>query len=211
MTMKKTVWGVLLVTGLLMGACQSKNAKVAPNISSTTTTSTRNSQESSSSTVSSKTAATSQTTETSEVATALWNAEKAQQLNSFMQSWGATMGQTYKEYAPGNNVSLYGLSLPDGVLNGTSGWQAVIEGTPIDLHWSEAGTGTSGYALVAVYSDAETQPYLAQHVYFFTLSNGQPTVLVTSQNQGNEQNYLYFRETENAALKAGFAEIVAQE
>jgi hypothetical protein len=208
MMMKKIIWGVLLVTGLLLAACQSKSTKITPNISSTTTTtSARISQENSSSTVSSK-AVVSQTTTTREGAASLWNAEKAQQLNSFMQTWGTTMGQIYKEYTPGNNVSLYGLPLPDGILNGTSGWQAVIDGTPIELYWSESGRGTSGYALVSVYSDAESQPYLVQHVYFFTLSNGQPTVLVTSQNQGNEQNYLYFKETENTALKAGFAEIV---
>ncbi len=38
-----------------------------------------------------------------------------------------------------------------------------------------------GYALVAVYSDAETQPEMQKHLYLFTIVNNQPLVLVTMQ------------------------------
>ena len=68
--------------------------------------------------------------------------------------------------------------------------------------WSEDGLGDD-YALVAVFSDADTQPYLEKHVYFFTIVSGEPKVLVTSQKQGNEHNYLG-----NKELKEGFSELV---
>lgn len=84
----------------------------------------------------------------------------------------------------------------------------VIGNTPIVLNWSESGEEESGYSLVAVYSDAETQDYLSKHVYFFTINSGVPKVLITSQNQGNPNNYLYFKETENKELRDGFSNIV---
>lgn len=137
----------------------------------------------------------------------LWNPEKARELNSFVIEWGKTMKQTYREYTSNNNVDLYGLQLPDRVLTNGDGWQAVVDDVPIKLTWSEDGQGDA-YALVAVFSDADTQPYLEKHVYFFTVVSGKPRVLVTMQNQGNEHNYLYFKETDNKELKEGFSGLV---
>ncbi|MBO0470989.1 DUF4767 domain-containing protein [Enterococcus sp. DIV0242_7C1] len=132
---------------------------------------------------------------------------KIKKLNDFMNTWGQAMNQTYKQYSPNNNVDLYGLQLPDSVLNNNQ-WQAVIGNTPIVINWSENGEEESGYSLVAVYSDAEAQNYLSKHVYFFTINSGIPKVLITSQNQGNPNNYLYFKETENKELRDGFSNIV---
>lgn len=138
----------------------------------------------------------------------LWNKQKSQQLNSFVVNWGQTLNQVYEQYSPNKNVDLYGLQLPDAVLKNDIGWQVVIGNTPIVLNWSENGEADNGYALVAVYSDAETQPYMEKHVYFFTIVAGIPKVLVTSQNQGNGNNYLYFTETENIELREGFSNIL---
>lgn len=138
----------------------------------------------------------------------LWNKQKSQQLNTFVINWGQTLNQAYEQYSPNKNVDLYGLQLPDAVLKNDIGWQAVIGNTPIVLNWSENGEVANGYALVAVYSDAETQPYMEKHVYFFTIVAGIPKVLVTSQNQGNGNNYLYFTETENIELREGFSNIL---
>lgn len=117
------------------------------------------------------------------------------------------MNQTYKQYSPNNNVDSYGLQLPDSVLNNNK-WQVIIGNMPIVLNWSENGEEESGYSLVAVYSDAELQDYLSKHVYFFTINSGVPKVLIASQNQGNSNNYLYFKETENKELRDDFSNIV---
>ncbi|KXU10905.1 hypothetical protein WEIDD23_00246 [Weissella sp. DD23] len=45
-------------------------------------------------------------------------------------------------------------------------------------------------------------------MYLFTLHNEKPEVLVTQQNQGNPEGYLYFKPTDNQALASGFASIV---
>ncbi|MBO0430785.1 DUF4767 domain-containing protein [Enterococcus sp. DIV0660C] len=222
--MKKVSIISLLFTTLLLTACQ-QNKEV-----SSMSASTKISQETTVASTEHSTAATEMSTSKSSVSTTssnqqmtmesnsssvrenqavnvLWSKAKAQQLNTFMASWGETMKQSYKEYGPGNNVNLYGLQLPDTVLANTNGWQATVNNVPITLTWSENGEAAS-YALVAVYSDAETQASLAKHVYFFTIDAGVPKVLVTSQNQGNPDNYLYFKETENQQLKDGFTEIV---
>lgn len=222
--MKKVWITSLLFAALLLTACQ-KNREVISTSSSTIATkeTSMSSTEHSSAkkevnSISTSTESVSEEQETSEsssssikesqVVNILWSEAKAQQLNTFMASWGQTMKQSYKEYGPGNNVNLYGLQLPDTVLANTNGWQATVNNVPITLTWSENGEANAGYALVAVYSDVETQASLAKHVYFFTIDAGVPKVLVTSQNQGNPDNYLYFKETENQQLKDGFTEIV---
>ncbi|OJG27008.1 hypothetical protein RU98_GL003099 [Enterococcus caccae] len=38
-----------------------------------------------------------------------------------------------KHYSPNNNVDLYGLMLPDKVLDNKNGWQAVVDDVPIKI------------------------------------------------------------------------------
>lgn len=221
--MKKVSIISLLFTVLLLTACQqnkeinstASSTKITQETTANSTTAVKKEVETSTSFVSTESSNQQMTMESSsssikesQVVNILWNEAKAQQLNTFMASWGQTMKQSYKEYGPGNNVNLYGLQLPDTVLANTNGWQATVNNVPITLTWSENGEANAGYALVAVYSDVETQASLAKHVYFFTIDAGVPKVLVTSQNQGNPDNYLYFKETENQQLKDGFTEIV---
>lgn len=202
--MKKLTIAIIVVCSLLLSGCNKKeNVKeqgVSTNKSEEMTSTTGTLESSTSPTV---TDSSSQDSSSEE----LWNPEKARGLNSFVIEWGKTMKQTYREYTPNNNVDLYGLQLPDRVLTNGDGWQAVVDDVPIKLVWSEDGQ-SEGYGLVAVFSDADTQPYLEKHVYFFTIVSGEPRVLVTSQNQGNEHNYLYFKETDNKELKEGFSELV---
>ncbi len=234
--MKKTMIVCLIVSAMILAACQqtkksasesskvsestttaiketSTTSKVSAESTSTSSSTTSMTSEATSSTQNSaetSTSSSAQATESTTVANLLWSTDKANQLASFMASWGQTMGQSYQAYSPGNNVSLYGLPLPDAVLNHTNGWQATVANAPISLSWTENGEVPSGYGLVAVYSDAQTQSGQKPiHVYFFTIEKGTPKVLVTSQNQGNADNYLELRETENQELKNGFSQIVA--
>lgn len=142
------------------------------------------------------------------VTTGPWNAQKSQELASFMSNWGQTMKQSYSAYSPGKNVDFYGAQLPDDVLNKKNGLQAALNQQPIELTWSDNGSVPTGYAVVATYSDADTQPDQAKHFYFFTIKDGQPHVLITMQNQGNANNYLNMSETQNQDLANGFAAIV---
>ncbi|MBO1101710.1 DUF4767 domain-containing protein [Enterococcus hirae] len=150
--------------------------------------------------------ATSSDTSDSQIKQELWDKNKASQLATFVPQWGKTLGQEYKSYNPQNNVSLYGTPLPSAVIDGN--WKMAINEAPVTVQWSEDGTGNAGFNLVAVYSDVETGEYLGQHVYFFGFQNGQPKVYLTQQNQGNENNYMYFNETQNQQLKQGFIDIV---
>ncbi|WP_420999873.1 DUF4767 domain-containing protein [Carnobacterium maltaromaticum] len=192
--MKKRLVTFVLLSTVLMAACQNRKETSSSSISSVHSIK--------------ETSINSSSIKEEIVGEALWNAEKVKNLSDFMNTWGQTMNQIYKQYSPNNNVDLYGLQFPDEVLKHDIGWQAVIGNTPIVLNWSENGEADNGYALVAVYSDAETQPYMEKHVYFFTIVAGMPKVLVTSQNQGNGNNYLYFTETENIELREGFSNIL---
>ncbi|WP_155287435.1 DUF4767 domain-containing protein [Lacticaseibacillus zhaodongensis] len=134
-----------------------------------------------------------------------WTQAKSTQLASFMNSWGQTMKQSYTAYTPGHSVNFYGTSEPDGM----NSEPPAVNNHKIAIQWSQDGkVGSNVYALVAVYSDAETADYAAEHLYFFTIYNGQPVVLVTMQNQGMPNNYLNFDVTANKELQQGFAAIV---
>ena len=198
--MKKLTVALVILCSLLLSGCNKKEKRAEQEPIASEETSVTNSQVNNTNT--SETDGSSQDSN-SEV---LWNSEKARKLNQFVIDWGKTMKQNYREYTPEHNVSLYDLQLPKRVLE-EDGWQAVVADVPIKIAWSEDGEG-DGYALVAVFSDADTQPYLEKHVYFFTIVSGEPKVLVTSQNQGNEHNYLYFKETDNKELKDGFKDLV---
>lgn len=170
---------------------------------STSSESSKTTETTQTSTSSSSEEASSSSSESSET---LWNADKATQLEAFMTTWGQTMGQQYKSYTNQMSVDLYGLKVPQAILNGE--WKMAIGGVPVSAEWSESGTGQADYQITAVYSDAETEPYLKKHVYLFGFQQNQPKVLVTQQNQGNPDNYLYFNETANNELKNGFDQIV---
>lgn len=212
--MKK--WLLLLIgMGILFTGCTSENTRTKETVETDTTIEAKKSktQSTEQTTTEMKQSVEASTSESSitessseEVKNTLWDSEKSTQLATFVTQWGKTLGQEYKSYNPQNNVSLYGTPLPQAVINGN--WKMAINEAPVTVQWSEDGTGHADFNLVAVYSDVETGEYLGQHVYFFGFQNGQPKVYLTQQNQGNENNYLYFNETQNQQLKQGFIDIV---
>ncbi|MGH2083788.1 DUF4767 domain-containing protein [Enterococcus faecium] len=210
--MKK--WLLLLIgMGILFTGCTSENTRTKATIETDTTIETKKSKtQSTEQTITemkqSMEASASSITESSseEVKNTLWDTNKTSQLETFVTQWGKTLGQEYKSYNLQNNVSLYGTPLPSAVIDGN--WKMAINEAPVTVQWSEDGTGHADFNLVAVYSDVETGEYLGQHVCFFGFQNGQPKVYLTQQNQGNENNYLYFNETQNQQLKQGFIDIV---
>lgn len=212
--MKK--WLLLLIgMGILFTGCTSENTRTKATVETDTTIETKKSKTQSTEQTTTEmkqsveaSASESSITESSseEVKNTLWDSEKSTQLATFVPQWGKTLGQEYKSYNPQNNVSLYGTPLPSAVIDGN--WKMAINEAPVTVQWSEDGTGHADFNLIAVYSDVETGEYLGQHVYFFGFQNGQPKVYLTQQNQGNENNYMYFNETQNQQLKQGFIDIV---
>lgn len=134
----------------------------------------------------------------------VWNLQKRSELLTFMQSWGDVMGQSYIEYSPSFEANWYGYSFPSTLTRNN----IAVGGNQVILQWSETGTVSDIYNVVAIYSDIATTTKMERHLYLFTILNGQPVVLVTMQNQGNAENMIYFKQSQNADLNNGFAEIV---
>lgn len=134
----------------------------------------------------------------------VWNLQKRSELLAFMQSWGDVMGQSYIEYSPSFEANWYGYSFPSTLTRNN----IAVGGNQVILQWSEMGTVSDIYNVVAIYSDIATTTKMDRHLYLFTILNGQPVVLVTMQNQGNAENMIYFEQSQNADLNNGFAEIV---
>lgn len=205
--MKRNWLGVLFVVLLLTG-CSQPAAKTETEIS-TIRTSETSSTTAKTETPQPTTTETTQTTESNAMAQVLWSNEKKQELAKFMKSWGALMGQDYSAYYPGKDVNFYGFEFPTSLVEQTMTMTIVYQNEPIDIHWSETGEELDRYNLVAVYSDIK-EGSMSNHLYLFTIYNRQPLVLITMQNQGNDNNYLYFNQTENTDLAHGFAQVVNQ-
>ena len=139
----------------------------------------------------------------------LWDASKSAELATFMQSWGQEMGQQYRSYDDHVQANYYGLQVPQDILDGK--WTTVINQTPVSVEWTETGEGTADFQIVAIYSDIDHATSAGGHLYFFGFQQEQPKVLVTQQNQGNQNNYLYFKETDNEKLKNEFIQLANRE
>ncbi|MFC0424834.1 DUF4767 domain-containing protein [Lactiplantibacillus plajomi] len=134
----------------------------------------------------------------------LWDEQKQQQLATFMTSWGTTMKQDYDSYRPGHNTDFYGLKYPAELTKGN----LVANNEDASFEWSKTGKGHADYEVVGIYSDVAHADSVSAHLYFFTIHQGQPVVLITEQNQGNSENKVYFKTTANTDLSGGFSRIV---
>ena len=138
----------------------------------------------------------------------LWNKEKSNKLYQYVKEWEKTLNQNYKEYTIDKKVNYNGLHLP-GDTEKVGQARLVLEGDKlINMKWSPEGNIKDVYNIVAVYSDIENVRGSASHLYYFTILNGEPIVLVTEQNQGNDKKYLYFKKTANVYLQEEFEKIV---
>ena len=139
---------------------------------------------------------------------AYWNKNKGDKLYQFVKSWEKSLNQSYKEYTPSNQVNFHGLKLPtETEMAGDS--RLVLEGDKlISMKWSPEGNYKDVYNIVAVFSDIDKPVNSVAHLYYFTILNGEPIVLITEQNQGKSKKYVYFRRTANVDLQKGFENIV---
>ena len=119
-----------------------------------------------------------------------WTNDKASQLASLMVSWGNQMNQPgYKEIT--NEAS----SLPIRWMSDNS--------QSVDATYAANGNSSSEYTIVSVY---ERWDNASVHRYFFTIKkDGTPFVLYSPTTNGG---VYYVKETENADLKSGYADIV---
>ena len=140
--------------------------------------------------------------------TAYWNKNKGDKLYQFVKSWEKSLNQSYKEYTPSNQVNFHGLKLPtETEMAGDA--RLVLEGDKlISMKWSPEANYKDVYNIVAVFSDIDKPVNSVAHLYYFTILNGEPIVLITEQNQGNSKKYVYFRRTANVDLQKGFENIV---
>ena len=132
-----------------------------------------------------------QTKSSSTVASSIFSlTDKASRLASLMVSWGNQMNQPgYKEIT--NEAS----SLPIR-------WMSDHNQT-VDATYAANGNSSSEYTIVSVYERWEN---VSVHRYFFTIKkDGTPFVLYSPTTNGG---VYYVKETENADLKSGYADIV---
>ena len=139
-----------------------------------------------------------------------WTAEKDRRLaNYVINDWGPRLGQQYKQYDPAHNVTTVSKVFPQMALDGSQ--RLLVDASQeIYMAWSVDGSNEPGkYGLVAVLSDADTQPYWEKHTYFFLIQNGEPRVLL-SQQVRVEENKAFLVETKNTELRDYFYALVRE-
>lgn len=136
--------------------------------------------------------------------TSLWNDNKSEKLNTYIMSWEKTLNQDYAEYGPKNPLNYMGYEYPTIFPQ----QKVTVKGQPVTVEWSNNGKGDKDYEVVAIYSDLGKTQDPSPHLYFFTIHNGQPVVLITQQTQGNDNNTVDFHPTANQDLADAFTAIV---
>lgn len=214
--MKKSIGIVVVVLLLVLTGCGGKKSKAKVTEKSSETTGSTSLIKTATSTTSKEKTAASTTASVAKVPevkkAAPWNDTKKAALNQFMGNWGASMGQTYKEYGKGNNVNYYGLDLPDKVLNNEIA--LVVDDQKVAASWSPDGVTGDGQKIVDVYCDADSvkkTDFPEIHLYLFTVFENKPHVLVGLESGYYERHAVNFKETENQELKNGFSEIMAMD
>ncbi|GCF94884.1 hypothetical protein NRIC_27750 [Enterococcus florum] len=194
---------------IFLGTAGCSNNKTTDSQTRTLETKNQTTEKKESSEKSSSTIQSSQTTaeSSSDQPTAVWDTNKATALQQFMENWGESMGQSYQAYQPGNSVDFYGLKLPDGILGPNKNQPMAVNDTIVSAEWSQNGTSSADYSIVASYSDAESAPYAGKHVYFFAIYQQQPVVLMSMQNQEMPDGAFHFKATDNQDLAAGFQQL----
>lgn len=200
---RHSILGLMAALLIILAGCGHAQSKQQSSNSSSSKSSVVSSSKKSSKKITSSSQK-KQNTTTNETATP-WSSDKSSKLAQFMQQWGNIMGQQYEEYTQSNPVDFYGLKVPTDL----NAMPPAVGDAKISYTLSSDGKTTADYAIVAIYSDAATTPYPGQHLYLFTLHHGKPEVLVTMQNQGNDNGWLYFKTSDNNDLNNGFAQIVA--
>lgn len=137
---------------------------------------------------------------TSNQAKERWNQDKELRLYHYMRDeFGPSSGQEFQSYSDKVSLSYAGMVLPMDILYGTAtqtgGLEPDFDGKVPHLSWSRDGQAPAGsYAVVAMYSDAETTKYPVPTTYLFTISpDGEAQVWMTQQIQGNDERKFYFR------------------
>lgn len=130
----------------------------------------------------------------------LWTVEKDKQLEAFMGKWVKTMGQAYVKYDGEHPLKVsVGGSYPDLLAD------EQVDGESGRVGWSNDGSGNHEYNVVAIYNhDGNLAPLPNRITYLFAFKNGQPIVLCDQSRDGDPRS----GETQNTALKEGFAKIV---
>lgn len=147
--------------------------------------------------------------------TELWNSTKNDELAIFMNKFGETLNQNYRELPKGTDVTINTYAMPSNLLNKTNGFTGISfnpTGTPIlrDLIWyDDEPKGGDSFKLLAVFKDDTLkQGSLETHLYLFTSFDYQPYVLHGDIKQGTyNSDPIVFNETENESLKEGFKKI----
>lgn len=134
----------------------------------------------------------------------LWNDNKNNKLNSYIMSWEKTLNQNYTEYSPSHPLNYMGYEYPTIFPK----QKITVQGQPVTVEWSNNGKGNKDYEVVAIYSDLRNTQAPSPHLYFFTIHNDRPVVLITQQTQGNDNNTVDFHPTENKDLANAFTAII---
>lgn len=136
-----------------------------------------------------------------------WNKSKEAQLSKFMHQWQAEMDQSYQGTYDQQIPDHLGVKFPEAITDGSLNQMAFWLGESVHFSWGlTQGNSTNIDVLAAASGGADKQVW--PRTYLFCLHHHRPVVLTTTTTNGGQ---VYFYDTQNSTLQAGFSKIVTGE
>lgn len=129
----------------------------------------------------------------------LWNTQKDEQLEKFINQWAPTMHQSYEKYDGHNDLETgTGEKYPKDL------GQTTVNGSSDSIGWAPSGKGKYDYNVVALYNYKRSGGPTGGHItYAFAFHDGQPVALVDQSTNGTPD----WTPTKNTDVSGNFAKI----
>lgn len=130
-----------------------------------------------------------------------WDKKADKKLTEVLNQWKKAFNTPLDKFTEDKDLDWYGFNVIEDLKKPQSFWNYHVNDKPVDITWSPMANINDKINVVAVYSDikVEKNDHVSQ-LFLFALYQGLPLILVSSQNQGNEQKNFYLEETNSVSL-----------
>lgn len=130
-----------------------------------------------------------------------WNKNNEDNLTETLKKWQKAFNTPLEKFTEEKDLDWYGFYVIKDLKNPQSIWNYHVNNGPVDIVWAPKADINDKINVVAVYSDLEIlKKESSSQLFLFAIYQGLPLVLVSMQNQGNEQSNFYLEETNSVSL-----------
>lgn len=134
-----------------------------------------------------------------------WDEKSDMKLMDVLNKWQKAFNTPLHKFTEEKDLEWYGFYVIEDLKKPKSSWNYHVNNKPVDIIWSPKANVNGKINVVAVYSDLKvSKDEPISKLFLFALYQGLPLVLVSTQNQGNDQRNFYLEETNSVSLYTVF-------